>query len=93
MIPTGIGIARNQLVVNTGDAVVSIAGGAGTLSEIAFSWQFNKKIICYSGFRGWSERLADIDIDDTKKGLIKRADSLSDILELLKGDEIKLEEL
>ncbi len=33
-IPTGLGYARNAVVVKTGDAVIAIAGAFGTLSEI-----------------------------------------------------------
>lgn len=36
-IPTGLGEARNLLVVRTADAVVAIDGAYGTLSEIAFA--------------------------------------------------------
>nr|NIR44864.1 TIGR00725 family protein [Gemmatimonadota bacterium]NIR75031.1 TIGR00725 family protein [Candidatus Kutchimonas denitrificans]NIS01613.1 TIGR00725 family protein [Gemmatimonadota bacterium]NIT67351.1 TIGR00725 family protein [Gemmatimonadota bacterium]NIU52714.1 TIGR00725 family protein [Gemmatimonadota bacterium] len=35
-IPTGLGEARNALVVNGSDAVIAVAGGWGTLSEAAF---------------------------------------------------------
>lgn len=35
-IPTGLGDARNALVVRASDAVIAIAGGWGTLSEAAF---------------------------------------------------------
>jgi uncharacterized protein (TIGR00725 family) len=35
-IPTGLGEARNAVVVNTSDAVIGIAGAWGTLSEAAF---------------------------------------------------------
>ena len=35
-IPTGLGDARNALVVRTSDAVIAVAGGWGTLSEAAF---------------------------------------------------------
>lgn len=34
-IPTGLGDARNALVVRASDAVVAVAGGWGTLSEAA----------------------------------------------------------
>jgi len=84
VIPTGIGYARNQIVVNTGDVVVAIAGGSGTLSEIAFAWQFAKKIICYQGFGGWSEKLAGIDLDNRNSGLIKTARSLEEIISFTK---------
>jgi len=35
-VPTGLGEARNALVVRTAHAVIAIAGGWGTLSEAAF---------------------------------------------------------
>jgi hypothetical protein len=35
--PTGLGEARNALVVRAADAVVAIGGGWGTLSEIALA--------------------------------------------------------
>ena len=36
-VPTGLGEARNALVVRADDAVVAIGGGWGTLSEIALA--------------------------------------------------------
>jgi hypothetical protein len=36
-VPTGLGEARNALVVRAGDAVVAVGGGWGTLSEIALA--------------------------------------------------------
>ena len=35
-IPTGLGDARNAVIVNSSDAVIAIAGAWGTLSEAAF---------------------------------------------------------
>jgi len=39
VIPTGLGEARNALVVRCADAVVALAGEFGTLSEIALALQ------------------------------------------------------
>lgn len=36
-IPTGLGEARNAVVVRAADVVVAVAGGYGTLSEIALA--------------------------------------------------------
>jgi uncharacterized protein (TIGR00725 family) len=36
-LPTGLGEARNALVVRAADAVVAVGGGWGTLSEIALA--------------------------------------------------------
>ncbi len=45
VIPTGLGLARNALVVKTADVVVALPGEAGTLSEIAYCLQFNIPVI------------------------------------------------
>jgi uncharacterized protein (TIGR00725 family) len=45
VIPTGMGLARNLLVVKTGDVVVALPGAAGTLSEIAYCLQFGIPVI------------------------------------------------
>jgi len=43
-IPTGLGYARNILVVRSVDAVIAISGEYGTLSEIAFAFNEEKPI-------------------------------------------------
>ena len=86
IIPSGIGFARNQIVVSSGDIIIAIGGGAGTMSEIAFAWQFNKKVICYSGFGGWSEKLAGLDLDNRKSNLLQEANSIQAILSILDNE-------
>ncbi|WP_136603332.1 TIGR00725 family protein [Salinigranum halophilum] len=43
-IATGLGHARNPLVVMNGDAVVAVAGSGGTLSEIGFAFVFDRPV-------------------------------------------------
>jgi len=45
VIPTGLGLARNVLVVKSADVVVALPGEAGTLSEIAYCIQFGIPVI------------------------------------------------
>ncbi len=45
VIPTGLGLARNVLVVQSADVVVALPGEAGTLSEIAYSLQFRIPVV------------------------------------------------
>jgi uncharacterized protein (TIGR00725 family) len=45
VIPTGLGLARNVLVVKTGDVVVALPGESGTLSEIAYCLQLDIPVI------------------------------------------------
>jgi uncharacterized protein (TIGR00725 family) len=44
-IPTGLGQARNALVVLAGEVVVAIGGGTGTLSEIALAKTYGRPVI------------------------------------------------
>ena len=44
-IPTGLGLARNVLVVKSADVVVALPGEAGTLSEMAYGLQFGIPVI------------------------------------------------
>ena len=45
MIPTGLGLARNVLVVKAADVVIALPGEEGTLSEIAYCLQFGIPVI------------------------------------------------
>lgn len=44
-IATGMGIARNVIIVRSSAAVIAISGGAGTLSEIAHCLQLDVPIV------------------------------------------------
>ena len=49
-IPTGLGEARNALVVRAADALVAVGGGWGTLSEIALALKAGKPAV---GIGSW----------------------------------------
>ncbi|HKJ67219.1 MAG TPA: TIGR00725 family protein [bacterium] len=49
-IVTGIGTARNYIIARSVDAAIAINGKYGTLSEIAYSLDFNKPVI---GIQTW----------------------------------------
>ncbi len=44
-IATGLGEARNAIIANTAEALIVVAGGYGTLSEIAFALRQSKKVV------------------------------------------------
>ncbi|RLB12689.1 MAG: TIGR00725 family protein [Deltaproteobacteria bacterium] len=50
-IPTGLGEARNALVVRASHVLVAVSGGYGTLSEIALGLKTGKKVV---GLHTWS---------------------------------------
>jgi hypothetical protein len=45
VLPTGLGEARNALVVGAADVVIAVGGGYGTLSEIALALKAGKRVI------------------------------------------------
>jgi uncharacterized protein (TIGR00725 family) len=49
-VPTGMGEARNALVVRAADALVAVGGAWGTLSEIALARKTGKPVV---GIRSW----------------------------------------
>jgi len=51
-IPTGLGDGRNLLVVRSSDILVAVAGGYGTLSEMALALKADKPVI---GLKTWKE--------------------------------------
>jgi uncharacterized protein (TIGR00725 family) len=55
VIPTGLGQARNAVIVNSGDAVIVIGGSWGTLSEVAFAVRGGRVPVVQLG--GW--RISD----------------------------------
>ena len=50
VIRTGMGHARNIVLVNSADAVIAVGGGYGTLSEIAVGLKTGKPVF---GLRTW----------------------------------------
>ena len=74
VIPTGLGLARNVLVVQSADAVIALPGSYGTLSEIAYCLQFKKPVISLTSW--------DI------KGVIKVNtvdEAIKEVLKVMKG--------
>ncbi len=49
-ILTGIGYARNKLVVKTGDVIIAVGGSYGTLSELAFALGYKIPVV---GLNTW----------------------------------------
>jgi uncharacterized protein (TIGR00725 family) len=56
-IPTGLGHARNALVVSSGDVVIAVGGGFGTLSEIGLALKMGKPVISLGSWELDAERV------------------------------------
>jgi uncharacterized protein (TIGR00725 family) len=60
VIPTGLGEARNALVIRAADAVIALDGAYGTLSEIALALRAQIPVI---GIGTWTLLRPDGDVD------------------------------
>ena len=72
-IPSGMGLARNVLLVSMASAVIVIGGGSGTLSEVALAWQMRKLIVA-TKTSGWSGKLIGQQLDERRRDHIIGAD-------------------
>ena len=62
-IPTGIGEARNLIIIRSSHALIAIGGGYGTLSEIAFALKLRVPVV---GLKTWE--LDKISLPPYQKG-------------------------
>lgn len=76
-VPTGLGEARNTLVVRAADAVVAIGGEYGTLSEIAFALKVGVPVV---GLSTWSLARGDGAIDRGIEVVSSPADAVASAL-------------
>jgi len=51
VLTTGMGHARNLAVVSSGDAVIAIGGGYGTLAEIGLAAKIGRPVVILAGWR------------------------------------------
>ncbi len=75
VVATGLGKARDFLVAYSGDAMVVIGGGAGTLVEVAAAYQAAKPVVAVRGTGGVADSWAGRHIDDRRTGIILEGSS------------------
>ena len=85
VLPTGLGLARNALVVQAGDAVVAVGGESGTLSEIALAWQYGRPVVGLLPAGGFGAELAGRALDGRRTDEVRRAGSVEEAMAILEG--------
>lgn len=84
VIPSGLerGGGRELVLVLACDAVISISGGSGTLTELAIAYQADIPMVALKGFGGWSDKLADTYFDGRERRKVIQAASPEEAVEL-----------
>ena len=84
VIPCGLvrGGGRELVLILACDAIISISGGSGTLTELAIAYQADIPMISLAGFGGWSDKLAGKYFDGRKRRKILKAGTAKQAVEL-----------
>ncbi len=85
VIPTGLGWARNTITAIAGDVILVIGGAAGTLSEIAYAWMYDRPIVALSCSGGWAEKLAGQKVDHRRSDAIVDCKTIAELEAALKA--------
>lgn len=81
VVATGLGHARNFLVAYSGDAMVVVGGGAGTLIEAAASYQVGKAVVAVKGTGGVADEFAGKYVDGRQTQRVLEASSPEEAVE------------
>jgi len=87
VIPTGMGLARDFLNALSGDGVIIIGGGSGTLSETTAAYMYKKPIVAIRNMGGPVASFIDGFIDQRENvkiiGVDTPQEAVKKILELI----------
>ena len=81
VVATGLGRSRDFVVAYSGDAMVVVGGGAGTLIEVAAAYQVERPIAAVKGTGGVADAWAGRYIDDRRTTVILEGSSPEDAVE------------
>ncbi len=77
------GGGRETTLVLSCDAIITISGGSGTLTEMAIAYQANIPIVAMAKTGGWSEKMAGQYFDNRKRLTVCPANSPEEAVQLV----------
>ena len=72
---------RDLALVSSCDAIITLSGGSGTLTEMAVAYQANIPIVALKGTGGWSDRLGGEYMDGRERLKIELAETPKEAVE------------
>jgi len=73
VIPSGLGEARNVLIVRAADAIIAFEGRYGTLSEISFALVMGKPVVAVSAWQNIPEVIQAKSPDEAARIALRKA--------------------
>jgi uncharacterized protein (TIGR00725 family) len=83
VIPTGIGLARDFLTALSGDGVIIIGGGSGTLSETCAAYMHKRPIVAIKNTGGVADKFVDQYLDHRQQVKIVGANSPKEAVDII----------
>ena len=83
VIPSGMGLARDFLNALSGDGVIIVGGGSGTLSETCAAYMYKKPIAAIKNSGGIADRFADQYLDHRENVKIVGVNSPKDAVKYI----------
>lgn len=77
VIPTGLerGGGREMALCFSCDALITVGGGSGTMTEMGIAYQARIPMVALKGSGGWSDKMADKYFDDRNRIIVRSADT------------------
>jgi len=85
VVATGLGKSRDFVVAYSGDAMVVVGGGAGTLIEVAAAYQAAKPIVAVKGTGGVADAWAGKHLDARRTAIILEGSGPEDAVKKVMG--------
>lgn len=90
VVASGLGMSRDFLVAYSGDGMVVVGGGAGTLIEVAAAYQARKPIVAVRGTGGVADERAGKHLDERRTAKVLEGrdpeDAVGRLARALSGD-------
>ncbi len=86
VVASGLGKSRDFLVAYSGDAMIVLGGGAGTLIEVAAAYQAGKPIVAVSGTGGVADMWAGKHLDHRRTTKILGGKDAKDVVRKIENE-------